>query len=257
MSTVTIQTDDTEPNLIRSFCVAVSDDIKLLACLNGNELTKDIVAQLRSIDFPLQLGLLLSEPKIEPALTTLSKTVKNWPNKLPQTEKDLLDMDFAGIYLNHAYRASPQESVWVDPENLAMQESMFQVRAFYTRHGLEAENWRIRPDDHLVTQLQFIAYVLSSNTGLDSLRDMARFLDEHLLRWVVLFAERAASHCETPFYASLVLVTAYYLEEVRDLLAKILDEPKPSREEIDKRMKSVSDAVIAPVKYMPGVAESW
>lgn len=257
MSTITTQTADTEQNLIQSFSAAVSDDLKLLARLNGDELTNEMVAQLKSIDFPLLLGLLLSEPKIKPALITLNQIIQSWPENLPSKEKDLLDMDFAGIYLNHAYRASPQESVWVDAENLAMQQSMFQVREFYKSHGLEVENWRLRPDDHLVTQLQFIAYVFSYDTSLDSLRDTARFLDEHLLRWVVSFAERAAIHCETPFYASLVLVTAYYLEEVRDLLAIILDEPRPGREEIDQRMKPTSEAVTAPVKYMPGMAESW
>ena len=257
MSTVATQTVDTEGKLIQSFCDVVSDDLKLLASLNGNELSTDSILQLKTIDFPRHLGLLLSEPKAEPVLTTLNQTVKNWPDVLPKKTKDLLDMDFAGIYLNHAYRASPQESVWVDEENLAMQQSMFQVREFYKRYGLEVENWRIRPDDHLVTQLQLIAYVFSGEIKLGELKDIAQFLDEHLLRWVMSFAERAAMHCETAFYASLVLLTAFYLEELRDLLAKILDEPRPTAEEIEQRMKPKVESIIAPMKYMPGTQESW
>lgn len=257
MSTVASRTVETENNTVRSFLDAVSNDLTLLAVLNGNELTSEIMTQLKSVDFPLQLGLLLTGTKIKPALMTLSRAVRNWPEVIPPEKKDMLDMDFAGIYLNHAYRASPLESVWIDEENLAMQEPMFQVRDFYKHYGLEVENWRIRPDDHLVTQLQFIAYVFSCGSDSDTLRHIARFLDEHLLRWIVSFAERAAMHCETPFYASLVLVTAFYLEELRDLLAKILHEPRPSQEEIDKRMKLGSEAVILPMQYVPGAAESW
>lgn len=257
MSSVTAQRTGPDISLIEPFCQAISDDLKLLAILNGSELTASRISQLKSIDFPLHLGLILTGTKIKPALATLNRTVRNWPESLAAEKKDILDMDFAGIYLNHAYRASPEESVWIDEENLAMQQPMFQVRKFYQRYGLEVENWRIRPDDHLVTQIQFIAYVLSCDTSLDSLRDIARFLDEHLLRWVVTFAERAAMHCETPFYASLVIVTAFYLEELRDLLAEILDQPRPSTEEIEQRMKPASEAVIEQIKYVPGTAESW
>lgn len=257
MSTVATQTVDSEENLIQAFCNVVSDDLKLLASLNGNELTANSIAQLKSIDFPLHLGLLLTEPKAKPVLATLNQTVRNWPETLPEKTKDLLDMDFAGIYLNHAYRASPQESVWVDEENLAMQQSMFQVREFYKRYGLEVENWRIRPDDHLATQLQLIAYVFTGEVSMDEIKEIAKFLDEHLLRWIMSFAERAATHCETDFYASLVLLTALYLEELRDLLAKILDEPRPTAEEIEQRMKPKAESVITPMKYVPGSQESW
>jgi len=257
MSTVATQTVDAEENLIQSFCDVVGDDLKLLAILNGKELSADIIQQLKSIDFPLHLGLLLTGTKSRPVLVTLNKTVRNWPKILPEKTRDLLDMDFAGIYLNHAYRASPQESVWVDEENLAMQQSMFQLRDFYNRYGLEVENWRIRPDDHLVTQLQLIAYVFSGEIKLAELKDIAGFLDEHLLRWIMSFAERAAMNCETDFYASLVLLTAFYLEKIRNLLAKILDEPRPTAEEIEQRMKPKAESIIAPMKYLPGTSESW
>ena len=50
--------------------------------------------------------------------------------------QDDLDADFAGIYLTHALRASPCESVWLDEENLMMQGPSFAVRDCYRRHGL-------------------------------------------------------------------------------------------------------------------------
>ncbi len=255
MSTATA-TSPTE-DLLCSFCNIVSEDLQLLARLHDRELDEEIISTLKAIRFPEQLGLLLTSEKAKPVLQLLQQTVESWPAKLPEKEKDFLDMDFAGIYLNHACRASPQESVWVDEENLAMQAPMFQVREIYKRHGLVVKNWRIQPDDHLVNQLQFIAYILGTEASTDSLREIARFLDEHLLRWVIQFAERAAANCETAFYASLVLLTALYLDELRDLLARILDESRPTTEEIEQRMKPKNEAVVIPMQYIPGTAESW
>jgi TorA maturation chaperone TorD len=62
---------------------------------------------------------------------------------------DDLAADYAGIYLTHAMRAAPYESVWRDEDQLMMQAPTFAVREFYTRHGMVVQNWRHQPDDHL------------------------------------------------------------------------------------------------------------
>jgi TorA maturation chaperone TorD len=166
-------------------------------------------------------------------------------------------VDFAALYLNHSYRASPQESVWIDEENLAMQEPMFEVRKWYQRYGLETENWRVRPDDHLVCQLEFMAILLSDQSSLDILKDVAQFLDEHLLRWIRRFAKCAAQRCENDFYATLAMLTAVYVDELRDLLANALDYPRPTEEEIETRMKMKKAKTAVSMQYIPGMAESW
>jgi TorA maturation chaperone TorD len=48
------------------------------------------------------------------------------------------------------------------------------------------------------------------------------------LRWIEEFAERVADRCSTRFYAGLALLTAAYLDELRDLLARLLDQPRPA-----------------------------
>ena len=49
-------------------------------------------------------------------------------------------------------------------------------------HRLAAPDWRRRPDDHLVYQLQFLARRLEGLAGDDDWRALAGFLDFHLLR---------------------------------------------------------------------------
>jgi TorA maturation chaperone TorD len=136
-----------------------------------------------------------------------------------------------------------------------MQAPMFQVREIYRRHGLGVADWRKRSEDHLVVELLFVARLLQ-NAQADSLGEAARFMDEHLLRWLPQFGERVAKRCATPFYAAAAWLTAAYCDELRDCLAEIMGEPRPSAEEIEARMRPKA-AQTVPVKFVPGVAPSW
>jgi hypothetical protein len=49
------------------------------------------------------------------------------------------------------------------------------------------------------------------------------------------------------------MVTACYCEELRDLLATILDKPRPTPEEIAERMKPKNRVEEIPMQYMPGI----
>ena len=74
----------------------------------------------------------------------------------PSLEDDLA-ADYAGIYLTHALRASPYESVWRDEEKLMMQGPSFAVRDRYHAHGLAAADWRRMADDHVSNELAGLA----------------------------------------------------------------------------------------------------
>jgi len=83
-------------------------------------------------------------------------------------------------------------------------------------------------------------------------------MDEHLLRWIGEFARRIGQRCSTRFYAGLALLTAAYLDELRDLLAELTDDPRPTPEEIEERMKpKLSMPVAGPESFVPGAAPSW
>lgn len=218
----------------------VANELRLLADLHATELTGEKLAELRAIAFPGVPEEHISSPLL-----------------------DELASDFADIYLNGKFHSSPQESVWIDDEELVCQQPMFAVREWYARHGLAAPNWRIMADDHLVNQLLFIAHLLDKAGGQDdpqaTLEETARFMDEHLLRWLLPFAQRVAQRCSTQFYATLALETTDYVENIRHSLADILQTPRPTHEEIEIRMKArqVAAATPQPMQYFPGAAPSW
>lgn len=238
--------------LLEKFCDGVALDLMTIAMLHDRELSDEARVALQHDCFPNGLAFRLASEPAGSAIEILAQAVTSLGGD-GQTA-DELAADFAAIYLNHGYAASPCESVWIDEEGLAMQQPMFQVREFYARHGLSAQDWRKRTDDHLVHQLHFLTTMLERGDFAEA----ARFLDEHSLRWIPDFALRVSARAETPFYAGLALLTAAYLEELRDVLAQILEQPRPSSDEIERRMKPKRETVLPmPSSYVPGSALSW
>jgi hypothetical protein len=82
-------------------------------------------------------------------------------------------------------------------------------------------------------------------------------LDEHLLRWLPDFAERVSARCGQPFFAVLAGLTFLWCEQLRDLLAARLGEPRPSREEVEARFRPQQPVAVAPLSYLPGASPSW
>jgi len=284
-----------ESALIAHFRTAVTEDLRELASLHDREVTKEVMEELKRVDFPYNLGLQLQTHAGQEACSLLKQAITEWPETIDEALLDELASDFSSIYLNNAYRASPYESVWLTDEGLTRQAPMIQVREWYKKYEVLAKNWKKRPDDyislevefigHLMSvddqlatlketarfldqvrewykkyevlaknwkkrpddyislEVEFIGHLMSVDDQLATLKETARFLDEHPLRWFKEFAARVSARCATAFYAGLVIFTVQYLEELRDLLAKILDDPRPSAEEVERKMKALNRPV--------------
>jgi TorA maturation chaperone TorD len=258
------QQTDTEAapsDTMSSFFQAVREDVLMLALLHDRELDRQTLMGLWKDCFEDFLGLRLQSEPSQVALRLFRQGLNDLPTDLDQKTLDILATEYADIYLNYSLNTSPCESVWVDEDGLTMQDAMFQIREWYTRHGLAVENWRMRSDDHLVTQLQFVAYLFEDVPNSARLGEIARFLDEHLLRWIGEFAQRVSARCKTRLYAGLASLTAAYLEELREIAAQLLDSPRPGTAEIDERMRpkriAAGVAVSTPSPFVPGAAPSW
>lgn len=248
---------DTGPSAtVDDFRRLVAEDLLAFALLHHAEPSGELLDSLRRASGSLTLGLELHSPAGREALKAMAVAFEGLPETLEPPVVDQFAADYADIYLTNGHGASPHESVWLDQDHLMRQEPMFQVRAYYTRHELAAGDWRNRPDDHLALELQFLAHLLAPERG-DTLAEAARFMDEHLLRWLPLFARRVAERCRTRFFAALALLTAAYSEELRDLLASILGQPRPPAAEIEQRMKPRRPPAPVPVTFIPGQGPTW
>ena len=241
---------------LNDFRAAVAQDLELLAALHHAELDESLLRKLDQTDFPAGMGLRLVSEEGRLAGTLMRDAMDALPRPLSGQVADELAADYAAIYLTYAYHASPCESVWLDQENLGMQAPMFEVRAFYRLFDLVAADWRARPDDHLVLQLQFLA-ALFRHAHPDALAEAARFLDTHLLRWLPLFAQRVAARCAMPYHAGAARLTAAFCDELRDLLAEVLGIARPSAAAVEAAMRPRAAAKTVPLTFMPGIAPSW
>lgn len=239
---------------------AASEDLLGLALLHDRELDRELIHALWHDCYEDFLGLRLLGQSAMRALSLLREGLTEIPTELCQATLDRLAADYADIYLSYALRAAPCESVWLDEDNLALQEPNFQVRAWYRRYGLAVTDWRKRSDDHLVYELRFLARLLGGDWDGESvdLTEAARFMDQHPLRWVPQFAERVAQRCDTRFYAGLALLTAAYLDELRDLLTELTGISRPTSQEPEAALLGsppFPGEMEGP--YFPGVAPSW
>jgi len=237
--------------LSRELAEALAEDAESLAALHDRELDTEMLASLRGVGFPGNLGLLPDDEPMREAWLLMA-------HALVQADSlDDLAADYAAIYLTGAYGASPCESVWTDDDHLACQDAMFALRQIYAEAGLAATDWRRRPDDHLVLQLLYLAHVLRRADGRDALIRLATVMDEHLLRWLPEFARRVEQRSATDFYAVLARLTFLWCDRLRDLLAERHDVARPTREEIEARLQTQRREGAQPFAYLPGAAPSW
>ncbi len=191
----------------------LAQDLRSLAWLHARERDATTWLTLYRAGFPQGLHLAGAE-----GLRVMSEALEALHDEQacdPQGTDDRLAADYAAIYLTHALRASPCESVWRDEDHLMMQAPTFAVREFYRRHGVSALNWRLMPDDHLVHEVCFVAQLLDS-----ARHDVAlEFLDRHLLVWLPQFAARVAQRADTAVYAGLSVLTMEIMTLLREQLA--------------------------------------
>lgn len=232
-------------------CLYFSEDLYQLSYLHSKEPTAELINELRKIEFPFSLGIVLSSTDGKKAKERMKEGLLKLPHELSQSVLDVFAVDYADIYLSNTFGASPQESVWIDDDNLRLQEPTFQVRSFYKAHDLKVSDWRSRSDDHLVSELDFIAFLLEKG-GTDNLRHAAQFLDEHLLRWAPKFCEVISRRSATVFFSALAQITSVYLEELRTFLEIISGHKRPSKAEIEAKMKPDRLISIGAPKFVPG-----
>lgn len=240
---------------------AIAEDAEALAALHDRELTPALAAALRETCFPSNLALMPQTSAHLSAWQAMAAGVASLPTDAARLRAwDDLAAEYAAIYLTGAYGASPYESVWTDEDHLTCQGAMFELREIYARAGLRVTNWRQRADDHLVLQLLYIAHTARHATSSEDWRALATMLDEHLLLWMPDFASRIAIRSPSAFYVGLAVLTDGWLDTLRDLLASALNEPRPTRAEVEERLRARRQTVTepVPVHFVPGMGgPSW
>ncbi|HHB80698.1 MAG TPA: hypothetical protein ENK83_02980 [Aliiroseovarius sp.] len=233
----------------------LAQGLSLLIRLHDREVDQELIAGLREHDAAGLFAALLPEASADVA-DELATALADLPDPVDDATLDLLAAEFADVYLTHGYRIAPTGSVWLTEEKLERQEPMFAVREWYEHYGLSVPEWKIRSDDHLVHEMQFVAHLLGLGSE-DAARDAARFMDRHMLTWMPQFFELMAERCEQPLMSASARLTAAYLQGLRDALEAVTGEARWEPEEGEKVIPYGIEQLEEDVAFIPGVAESW
>ena len=166
------------------------------------------------------------------------KLLRSWDegnrNQLGFSILDDLRADYTRLFHNtKGLPISPWESVYFGKERSLFEKSTLDVRNWYRRFGLRIENQGHEPDDHIglelafVSQLARLALVAMEEDDQAKFQNILeakrRFLVEHPLKWVPLWAMQMQEYGKTDFYRGIALVTKGVLLELAAILE--LDVP--------------------------------
>lgn len=236
-----------------------ADLLDPLIRLHDREADADLIAGLWASDYADLLAAVVEGPEAKASVDGFRQVLAGFPRPVPAALLDDLAADYADAYLNHGFRAPPTGSVWMTEDHLERQEPMFAVRDWYQHYGLSVPDWRLRPDDHLVHEMQFVQHLLRLGTA-DALTDAAAFLDAHMLPWVPDFCATVAARARNPFLAGVMLVTRALLDGLREDLAQVTGRARdvpPHLWAVQATRAALQEKAEDERPFVPGIAESW
>ncbi len=233
---------------------AAADMLDILIRLHDREVDRELLAGLRDNQFAAWFGEQLQSPAGKSAAKAFGAALADLKEPISDDVLDVLAAEYADLYLTHGYRVSPSGSVWLTEDHLERQLPMFDVRDWYAYYDITVPDWRVRADDHLVHELQFVSFLcrLGSQVGAT---DAARFLDAHVLTWLPEFCRQAGQRVLAPLYTSVADLTVVVLDELRADLHGITglerDVCKVTPPSANRELEEDQ------ITFIPGAAESW
>ncbi|MFO1034914.1 MAG: molecular chaperone TorD family protein [Hyphomicrobiales bacterium] len=231
----------------------LAEDLDLLARLHDHEPDAEILARLKTTPSASWFCLQPPGAEAQTGFALLDAYLRGLD--ISQAAVDALAAEYAEIYLTFGKRASPTESYWRTDDHIERQEPMFAVREWYAHYGLQAGDWRQRPDDHIVSEMSFVVQLLRDGRP-HALQDAGRFLDRHLLVWSTDFCAQVARETDTQFYAGLAVLTQAYIELARQVIVAATGEvPVAVPKIVDSA--DLGDRTSEERPFFPGIQPSW
>lgn len=234
----------------------VAADLRRLTVLHDRVLTRESLMLLWADCYEDCFGLDLDSTRGRAALTLFRAGLSDIPTDAAQSTMESLAQEHFSIYSDGRLGVSLCESAWADGEVFAIEAPRISIGDWYHRFGLLLEDWYKPSEDHLVSQLSFIAYLLDGAPRAP-FEEVARFMDEHLLCWIDDFEKGVRAACKARFYAGLAALTAAYVDELRNLLSELSDYPRPKTQQIEARVVSscgVAVDSLAPFRFGVGLS---
>ena len=191
-----------------------SDIYGLLATVYGQEITSDLLGQIKT-------------PQFLEALSALK--VEGINSLLQKPEAELLEdlaVEYTRLFLGPGKHISPHESVHHQREDgqwgMLWGVSTVEVKKFIEATGLSyTDDYKGMPD-HISVEFEFMQQLIlrEEQAWMDEDRDKAaacrqiekKFIEEHLINWIPDFCEKVMQAAELPFYQAVAALTRSFIE---------------------------------------------
>lgn len=191
------------------------------------------------------LGRFHRQPTDTQALQAFWELAKQWPLPIdPAAEAGLqqfalsqeedetaaaINTDQNWLYgVSATAKVSPYESVHRDRDGLLFDKQTLEVRKIYRSAGLQVTDLNRVPDDHVGTEMDFLAQCFvraldaidqeDDQTATAYLQLAGSFLEDHVNQWAPAILEKAAAAADTHFMRGVCLCSISALQFATDLL---------------------------------------
>lgn len=198
--------------------------LRLFQRILGDEATAEVFAAI-DLDLVAEAYACLLEAEQEsvdeiPQLGAFCTALTQAEANLEQTRQDY-DRLFIGPV---KIQAPPWESVYRDKQRLLMTRTTLEVRHTYSLHGYKLQSTQNVPDDHIATELDFLALLAEEALNALSAGDealcqnkldsIAAFIEKHLGVWLPDFADAVHEAAPDSLYD-------YSLALLQDFIARL------------------------------------
>ncbi len=191
-----------------------SDIYGLLATVYGQEITSDLLGQIKA-------------PQFLEALSVLE--VEGIDGLMQKPEAELLEdlaVEYTRLFLGPGKHISPHESVHHQREDGQWGElwgaSTVEVKKFIEATGLSyTDDYKGMPD-HISVEFEFMQQLIQreEQAWKEADADKAtacrqiekKFVEEHLINWIPAFCEMVIQEAESPFYHAMAALTRSFIE---------------------------------------------
>ena len=154
------------------------------------------------------------------------------------TDLSELEAEFTRLFIGPGkIPAPPYESYYTSRKKLLMQESTIAVRQKYLKAGLVMKKLYSIPDDHLVSEFEFMYYLCNKShevfighkkeQAIKFLKMQEEFLEQHLIKWIPNFCEHIINSTNNDFFKGLAFFTRDCINEdmkVVKEMSKLLED---------------------------------
>jgi TorA maturation chaperone TorD len=191
-----------------------SDIYGLLATIYGQEITSDLLGQIKA-------------PQFLEALSVLE--VEGIDGLMQKPEAELLEdlaVEYTRLFLGPGKHISPHESVHHQREDGQWGKlwgaSTVEVKKFIEATGLSyTDDYKGMPD-HISVEFEFMQQLIQreEQAWKEADADKAtacrqiekKFVEEHLINWIPAFCEMVIQEAESPFYHAMAALTRSFIE---------------------------------------------